>query len=102
MTAINFPQPLAFFSFPTHGMGILEKRGLMKPILQHLLGSFLGSEMASAFILMEVAEYSLFLCFRHTPSDYLISTVFVQEGFFPIIGVNFCKHEFLVLCFPIC
>ena len=87
----NFPQPLAFFAFPAHGMGILEKRGPMKPIQQHLPGSFLGSEMASTCILVEVAKYSLLLCFRHTPSDYLITTVFVQEGLFPIIGENSCK-----------
>ena len=100
--AINFSQPLAFVSFLAHGKGILEKRGPMKPILQHLPGNFMGSEMASTCILIAVAEYSVLLCFRHTPSDYLINTIFAQEGFFPIIGVNFCKEEFLVLCFPIC
>ena len=101
VTARNIPQPLAFVAFPAHGMGILKKRGLVESRLQHLLGSFLGSKMASTCILMAVAEYSLLLCFRHTPLDYLISIVFVQEGFFPIIGVNFCEEEFLVLCFRI-
>ena len=101
MTTRNFPQPLAFVAFPTHGMGILEKRGPVESRLQHLPGNFLGSKMASTCILMVVADYSLLLCFRHTPPDYLISIVFVQEGFFPIIGVNFCEEEFLVLCFPI-
>ena len=100
--ARNFLQPLAFVAFPAQGMGILEKRGPMKPRLQHLPGSFLGSEMASTCILMAVAEYSFLLCFRHTPSDYLISILFVQEGFFPIIGVNCFKEEFIFLCFPFC
>ena len=90
--ARNLPQPLAFFAFSAHGMGILEKKGLVESILQHLPSSFLGSKMASTCILMAVGEYSLLLCFRHTPPDYLISIVFVKQGFFPIIGVNFFKE----------
>ena len=89
MTARNLPQPLAFIAFLAHGMGILEKRGLVKSRLEHLPSSFLGSKVASTSILMAVTEDSWLLCFRHTPSDYLVSTVFVQEWFLPIIGVNF-------------
>ena len=100
--ARNLPQPLAFVAFPAHGMGILEKREPVESRLEHLPSSFLGSKMASTRILMVLAEYSLFLCLWHTPSDYLINTVFVQEGFFTIVGVNFCEEEFLVLCFRIC
>ena len=72
----------------------------MKSRLEHFPSSFLRSKVASTGILMAVTEDSWLLYFRHTPSDYLVSTVFVQEWFLPIIGVNFCKEEFLVLFFP--
>ena len=98
--ARNLPQPLAFVAFPEHG--IFEKRRPMESRLQHLPCSFLESKMASTCILMAVADYFLLLYFRHTPPDYLVSIVFVQEGFFPIIGVNFWEEEFRILCFPIC
>ena len=81
----DVPQSLAFVAFSAHGMGILEK----------------GRKMASTCILMEVVQYPLLFCFRHTSSYYLISIVFVQEGFFPIIGVYFCKEKLLVLCLPV-
>ena len=58
--------------------------------------------MASTCILMAVVEYPQLLCFRHTFSDYLISTIFIQEEFFLIIRVSFCKEKLLVLRLPIC
>ena len=50
--------------------------------------------MTSTFILMAVIEYPLLFFFRHIFYDYVISTIFVQEGLFPIIGVNFTKKNF--------
>ena len=44
---------------------------------------------------MAMAEYPLLFSLRHTSSDYLISTIFVQEG-----GVNFYEEKFPVLCLP--
>ena len=58
--------------------------------------------MASTGSVMEVAEYPWLFSFRHTRSDYLISTIFEQIGFFPIVGVDFCMEELLVMCFTLC
>ena len=99
MTARSLPQPLAFVAFFAHGMSILENRGLVKSRLEHLPSSLLGSKVASTSILMAVTEDSWLLCFRHTPSDYLVGIVFVQEWFLLIIGMNFCKEEFLSCAF---
>ena len=102
MTMRDFPQSLAFVAFPAYGVGILEKRRPIKLILEHLHGSFLESKMASTCILMALAEYPLLFSLRHTSYDYLVRTIFVQEGLFPILGVNFCKEELPVLCLPVC
>ena len=65
----------------------------MKSRLEHLSSSFLGSKVASTGILMAVTEDSWLLYFRHTPSDYLVSTVFIQEWFLPIIGSEFLQRR---------
>ena len=55
--------------------------------------------MASICILMAMAEYPLLFSLKHTPSDYLVSTIFVQEELFPIVGVNFYEENFLSYAF---
>ena len=102
MTTRDFSQPLAFVSLFAHGIGILKQRRPIKTCLQHLHCCFLGSEMTSTSIVMAVAEYPFFFSFWNALSDYLISTIFEQIGFFPIVGVDFCMKGLLVLCFPFC
>ena len=58
--------------------------------------------MTSTGTVMTVAEYPWLFSFWHTPSDYLISTIFEQIGLLPIVGVDFCMEKLLVLCFPLC
>ena len=98
----DFPRSLVFVSFPAYGVGILEKRRPIKSRLYHLHGSFMGSKMTSTCILMAMAEYPLLFSLRYTSSYYLVNTVFVQEGLFPIVGVNFCEEELHVLCLLVC
>ena len=50
---------------------------------------------------MAVVEDPLLFLFKYTPSDDLVGTVFEQKWLLPIIGMNFSKELFLVLCFPI-
>ena len=102
MTTRDFSQPLAFVSLFAHGIGIFKQRRPIKTCLQHLHYCFLGSKMTSTGLVMAVAEYPFLFSFWHTISDYLISTIFEQIWFFPIVGVDFCMEELLVLCFPLC
>ena len=46
---------------------------------------------------MAVTQNSLLFLHRHTLPDYLVCTVFEQEGLFPIIGMDLCK-EILLSC----
>ena len=55
--------------------------------------------MASTCILMKRAEYPLLFSLRDAYFDYLISTIFLQEGIFPIVEVNFAKKNFLSYAF---
>ena len=83
-------------------IGILKQRRPIKTCLQHLHCCFLGSEMTSIGTIMAMTEYPFLFSFQHTLSDCLINTVFEQIGFFPILGVDFCMEELIVLCFPFC
>ena len=98
MTARDFSQPLAFVALFSYGIGILKQRWPIETCLQHLHCRFMGSKMTSTGTVMAVAEYPWLLSFRHTLSNYLISTILEQIGFFPIVRVDFRMKELLVLC----
>ena len=57
--------------------------------------------MATTGTLMAVVQNSLLFLLRYTLSDYLICTVFEQEGLFPIIGMDLSKEILPILFFPL-
>ena len=50
---------------------------------------------------MAVAQNSLLFLLRNTLPDYLIDTVFEQEGLFLIIGMDLRKEILSILFFPL-
>ena len=100
MTARQLSKSLASLTHTAHLVCFLEQVRLVKTRLQHLHRCLLGSKMTTTSTLMAGARNSLLLLLRHTLPDYLICTVFEQEGLFPIIGMDLSKEILPIMFFP--
>ena len=101
MTARQLPESLASITHSAHLVCFLKQGGPVETRLQHLHCCFLRSKVTTTGTLVVVAQNPLLFFLRHTFPDYLICTVFEQEGLFPIIGVDFRKEILHILFFPI-
>ena len=101
IAARQLPKSLASITHTTHLVCFLEQGRPIETRLQHLHRCLLGRKVTTTNTLMAVAQNSLMFLLRHTLPDYLICTVFEQEGLFPIIGMDLIKEILLILFFPL-
>ena len=100
MTARQLPESLASITHSAHLVCFLNLGRPVETRLQDLDCCFLGSKVTTTGILVAVAQNPLLFLPRHTLPDYLIGTVFEQEGLFPIIGMDLRKEILHILFFP--
>ena len=101
MTARQFPESLASITHTSHLVCFFKQGRPVETRLQHLYCCLLGSKVTTTGILVAVAQNSLLFFLRYTLPDYMICTVFKQEGLFPIIGVDLRKEILPIPFFPI-
>ena len=101
MTARQFPESLASITHTAHLVCFFKQGRPVETRLQNLHCYLLGRKVTTIGTLVAVAQNSLLFFLRHTLPDYLICTVFKQEGLFPIIGVDLRKEILPILFFPI-
>ena len=101
MTTRQFLESLASITHSTHLVCFFKQGRPVETRLQHLHCRLLGSKVATTGTLVAVAQNSLLFFLRHTLSDYLICTIFKQEGLFPIIGMDVLQKVLPIPFFPI-
>ena len=100
MTVRQFPESLASITYTAHLVCFFKQGRPVETRLQHLHCCLLGSKMTTTGTLVGVAQNSLLFLLRHTLPDYLICTLFEQEGLLSIIGMDLRKEILPILFFP--
>ena len=101
MTVRQLPESLASITHTANLVCFLKQGRLVETRMQYLHCCLLGSKVTTTGTFVAVAQNSLLFLLRHTLPDYLIYTVFEQEGLFPIIGMDLRKEILTILFFPI-